>query len=546
MIEKNKNNLTIVVIILIILVLGLGGFIIYDKVLNDENANDYSLNILKSDISYCDINQDSTCKDIVYTIKTNTMNSSFIKAENGFILYDDNVLKIYNSNTNEIIKTDLENKYSSYSFYFNNDGNKIIGLICKKNEKTTYYNLITNKKMYENAYKHLYSIDENFMHADGFLLNVNKEEIIISSKNVAAGYDIKYYADGYYILEFDSFVNSSSVSIYTDSKQNLASNIDINKYYFDDSGNLFVVSDNIIKQYNIDGSLISSKKYSNIMGLKDGFVVYLDNNNLYLGNIENNKNQMITIWKDSYYYDEYSSGYYDREKLDSMDEMTKSEGFYVVISYKNQDANGNYGIEYCYNVETNEFKTYNITEPLGGRAKPVLYLYPSEQVKVKVKFQHPEYLTTTYPKYDAGWEVLANPNGDLYDNNNKYYYALYWDETRYNEVNFDEGFYVTKENAINFLEEKLEIIGLNDRERNEFIMYWLPILEKNEKSLVYFELTEERENTNKLIIEPSPDSLLRVSIHIKKVNNYIKIKEQKLKTFERYGFTAVEWGGMTY
>ena len=96
------------------------------------------------------------------------------------------------------------------------------------------------------------------------------------------------------------------------------------------------------------------------------------------------------------------------------------------------------------------------------------------------------------------------------------------------------------------MEEKLDIIGLNKREKNEFIMYWLPILEKNKKNLVYFELTEERESYNKLIINPKPDSLLRVVIHIKKVDQYVEIKEEKLKKFKRSGFSAVEWGGTTY
>ena len=101
-------------------------------------------------------------------------------------------------------------------------------------------------------------------------------------------------------------------------------------------------------------------------------------------------------------------------------------------------------------------------------------------------------------------------------------------------------------NAINFLEEKLSILGLNNKERNEFIMYWLPILESNGKSLVYFEQTKERELGNKLNITPKPDSMLRISIHIKKVKDKINIKEQKLEEFKRNGFTVVEWGGMTY
>ena len=78
------------------------------------------------------------------------------------------------------------------------------------------------------------------------------------------------------------------------------------------------------------------------------------------------------------------------------------------------------------------------------------------------------------------------------------------------------------------------------------MMYWLPILEKNEKSLVYFELTESRESYNKLIINPKPDSMLRVAIHVKKVDTKVSIKEQKLPRFERKGFTAVEWGGVIH
>lgn len=56
--------------------------------------------------------------------------------------------------------------------------------------------------------------------------------------------------------------------------------------------------------------------------------------------------------------------------------------------------------------------------------KPVLYLYPTENANITVKFEHPEYLTTTYPKYNDGWSVNADTNGNLYDENGKYYYAL--------------------------------------------------------------------------------------------------------------------------
>jgi hypothetical protein len=175
--------------------------------------------------------------------------------------------------------------------------------------------------------------------------------------------------------------------------------------------------------------------------------------------------------------------------------------------------------------------------------KPVLYLYPTQDIEVNVTFKQPEMLTTTYPKYNNGWNVSATKNGDLYDLNGKYYYALYWEEKINKKVTFDTGFYVTKDTAIDFLEDKLSIIGLNDHEKNEFIMYWLPILEKNQQSLVYFALTDENQKDNELIITPKPDSLLRVTMYVKKVNKKINIPEEYLPTFERNGFVAIEWGG---
>ena len=150
------------------------------------------------------------------------------------------------------------------------------------------------------------------------------------------------------------------------------------------------------------------------------------------------------------------------------------------------------------------------------KRKPVLYLYPETETNVEVKFSKPELLTTTYPKYIDSWNVKVLPSGDMYDQNGKYYYALYWEEISTNKFNFNEGFYVEKDNAIEFLEEKLSILGLNDKERNEFIMYWLPILEQNKKSLVYFETTESLQKENELIINPKPDSLLRIRMHVKK------------------------------
>ena len=90
--------------------------------------------------------------------------------------------------------------------------------------------------------------------------------------------------------------------------------------------------------------------------------------------------------------------------------------------------------------------------------KPVLYLYPENEINVEVTFAKPELLTTTYPKYIDSWNVKVLPNGDMYDQNGKYYYALYWEEKNNVKPDFKEGFYVEKDDSIEFLEEKLSII----------------------------------------------------------------------------------------
>ena len=229
----------------------------------------------------------------------------------------------------------------------------------------------------------------------------------------------------------------------------------------------------------------------------------------------------------------------------------------ITLNFKAKETCGVCALEYqlheikipkkqdYYEVDTNWDIKDSYCDPTVAY-KPILYLYPETTTNITVDFAKEENLTTTYPKFNKEWNITVHPNGDIYDKNNKYYYALYWEELEESNISFNEGFYVSKDNAIKFLEEKLSILGLNNKEKNEFIMYWLPILEKNKHSLVYFELTEELQNKNELIITPKPDTLIRIRMHVKKIDSKQLIKEQKLSKQERKGYTAIEWGGVIY
>ena len=179
--------------------------------------------------------------------------------------------------------------------------------------------------------------------------------------------------------------------------------------------------------------------------------------------------------------------------------------------------------------------------------KPVLYLYPEDttDVNVKLHLSKNHEIVYDYPKYNnqSGWNVRVAPNGTM-ESNDRNYYCLFW-ETKGSAIahDLDEGFIVPKDNSQHFLEEKLEQLGLTDKEANEFIIYWLPKLEQSPYNAIYF-AQEEYEKISELQISPTPDQIIRVMMLVEPLNQPIHLREQILpKTPERIGFTAVEWGG---
>ena len=177
--------------------------------------------------------------------------------------------------------------------------------------------------------------------------------------------------------------------------------------------------------------------------------------------------------------------------------------------------------------------------------KPIIYLYPTEQTKVTVKLGNPQKLTHTYPKYKDKWQVIAQPNGDLTDIQTKRsLYALYWEGVNNDNNETTTGFIVKGEDTISFLEEKLALLGLNEREANEFIIYWLPKLESSPYNFIYFKTIAEQDKNMPLYISPKPDTVIRVMMAFKNLKEPINVTEQILpETPQRNGFTVVEWGG---
>ena len=169
---------------------------------------------------------------------------------------------------------------------------------------------------------------------------------------------------------------------------------------------------------------------------------------------------------------------------------------------------------------------------------------------MSVKLGNPESLAVSYPEYDSdtGWNVLARPNGDLTDlSTGRNLYSLYYESSLLgNSFNVEsDGFIVSREDTVSFLEDKLARLGLNEHEAEEFIIYWLPRLQANEYNYIRFATIDEINKAMPLDINPNPDTVIRVLMTYKGLDEPMEgITEQQLPTTPtRDGFTVVEWGG---
>ena len=197
------------------------------------------------------------------------------------------------------------------------------------------------------------------------------------------------------------------------------------------------------------------------------------------------------------------------------------------------------------NMKKNIYNKKTITNINQRNDKPIIYLYPTEEMDISVKLINPDRLTCSYPKYINGWNVHAKPSGDLKEiASGKNLYSLYYESKVENKFDInDEGFIIKGEDSAKFLEEKLAILGLTEREIEEFIVYWLPKLESNKYNYIRFATEDEINNNMAMEISPKPNTIIRVLMIFKGMNNPIEVEEQKLDIKKREGYTVVEWGG---
>ncbi len=198
-------------------------------------------------------------------------------------------------------------------------------------------------------------------------------------------------------------------------------------------------------------------------------------------------------------------------------------------------------------------KTYSMTYYVycgGGaeKAKPVIYLYPKKKSTVKVSVAPQGGVIESIPEMGKQWKVTAWPDGKIYDKKTKKEYPyLYW-ESKDNPTPIDTstGFVVQEADLQSFFQEKLAVLGLNNKEIADFTEYWVPELSGKPYVFITFYKQERIDQEAPLTVSPKPDSVIRVYFDHQKLDEAIETQEQELIPAERTGFAVVEWGGRRY
>lgn len=207
--------------------------------------------------------------------------------------------------------------------------------------------------------------------------------------------------------------------------------------------------------------------------------------------------------------------------------------------------------------------------------KPAVYLYTKTPLKVNIKLDKSVLISYDAPKYaqNKGWNVLAYPDGKIkdlqpqytncktYDKKklgleyakkaclaNNYPYVFWEGKMTKKPIPASKYGWIVKQNDLqSFLNKKLDYIGFNKAEKDEFVRFWVKWLsnEGYNRYFIYFLQTQAVNELAPMQVTPKPTSVNRIYMVAKPVTKKTGSvpAPQKLEKFKRNGFTLVEWGG---
>lgn len=171
--------------------------------------------------------------------------------------------------------------------------------------------------------------------------------------------------------------------------------------------------------------------------------------------------------------------------------------------------------------------------------KPNIYLYSTGPTAFNVKVTLEGVMTASDPVYTpSGWSGVAHDDGMI---NRTIPYLFYEFATR-SAFNQQYGWCIATSDFAAWCEGELADLGLNERERADFVDYWKHVLPDSPYISIYLQPRALVERIAKLHVTPAPDAILRLFFFVVPGEEYEEIPHPQIMSFVREGFTLVEWG----
>jgi hypothetical protein len=242
---------------------------------------------------------------------------------------------------------------------------------------------------------------------------------------------------------------------------------------------------------------------------------------------------------------------------------------FIKLDYERSDPNSPRAIEAEWRTAYTKIRTYDQfiaakpillwRDPFGRLVRfsnvsflppifcePIIYLYPQKEQEVNIRLNPIIHITDSAPVYLVQWDIVAEPSGEIINlaDNRKYPY-LFWEGWSLIFETPRQGFVVRKTNISIFLKDILPKLGLNDKEKNDFIKAWSPQLSSAPYYFITFIDQKNIDQLAPLDIHPRPQTIIRVLMDYKPLYAPIDVQPLSLpNSVSREGFTVVEWGAL--
>lgn len=202
--------------------------------------------------------------------------------------------------------------------------------------------------------------------------------------------------------------------------------------------------------------------------------------------------------------------------------------------------------DFPYNVTLiayNGNETDTITKPIYDDImvyKPNIYIYPINNINLCVEISFPMggKIVESIPTYLEQWCVNIDTTGKIDDQ----YDYLFYESKQPNIFQYKKGWCVARNDINSFFEINMKQYNFSNAEINDFIEYWMPLLDENNYYMVYPQSNVIIDEIIKLNFSIQPDNISRLFYGVLGVDEYTEIEEPVINPFNRNGFHIIEWG----